>query len=99
MSEPIQREPLVGEAHVRWALGPRSADFGHLAHHVAKVAGIACGLAEKMEHGDRPKDAWNDFDCKRLPDLMILAAMMAQWRGLDLSALVEARGQELVNRV
>lgn len=96
---PLTERNLQGEALVRWALGPRSADFKHLALHVAKVAGIACGLAEKQDHGHQPFDPWKDFETKRLPDLVILAAMMADVMGVDLTALIEARGKELVNRV
>lgn len=84
---------LVGRTIVQWDLGPRSADFRHLALHVSKVAGIACSLAEKMDHGDNQAAAWEDFNTKRLPDLVILAAMIAQVQGLDLSTLIAARGE------
>lgn len=38
----------MSEAVVRWAIGPRSAGFRHLALHVAKVAGIAAELTKTL---------------------------------------------------
>lgn len=91
------------DATARWSDAPQGRDFKHLALHVAKKAGKLCAVAEELDHEGDPQDAtktnweavWARIENDDIPDLAILAAMLAEQRGIDLNDAIERRGKAL----
>lgn len=81
-----------------WTDTPQARDLKHLALHVAKKAGKLAALAEDMDHAPVGPERMKKLDEADIPDLVILAATLADARNLNLNAAVERRGRELTER-
>src|SRR3972149_5746108 len=80
---------------IKWREARYANNFRHLSLHVSKIAGMASALAEKHDHNEPIHDKELDFCEKRLPDLVILAAMMANTMGVNLNEAIKQRVKEI----
>ncbi len=90
------------DVDVRWKETPQSRDFKHMALHLSKISGLASSIAEKREHKEAIVHSMSlDFINKRLPDLVILACMIAELEGIDaamFNKIIAERVREVEHR-
>lgn len=102
MSGKRGRDPATYRLDIGWFHhDPRSTDPKHLTLHVAKVAGRLAAYEEAKDHEPASAEARVDLLEKRIPDLFILGAMLAEAHGLtrgEVEEMVARRSREVMGR-
>jgi len=89
-------EPRIYRFEVAWSGDALSKNPQHLALHAAKIAGKLAAYQEFLDHGGvHTLGTIADLKAKRIPDLVILACMLAEAHGVDLEKAVAQRSREV----
>lgn len=76
-----------------WAHRPGAETICHSERHIAKLVGKIATVAEEYDHDGTPD--LTQLDTEVIPDLLILAARLANDRGIDLRQAFAERTEAL----